>query len=75
MIPDDGIEYVPVIESPCVDICVMDGDSGWCIGCGRTIDEIAGWGGTAPQARAAVLAELPARMAQLDDPFDPRADR
>ncbi len=26
-------------ESPCVGICIMEGD--YCIGCGRTIDEIA----------------------------------
>ena len=66
MIPDDGIEYVPVIESPCVDICVMDGATGWCLGCGRTIDEIAGWGERDAAARAAIMAELPARMTQLE---------
>ena len=35
------IEYVPIIESPCVSICVMDAATGWCIGCGRTLAEIA----------------------------------
>lgn len=72
---EEVIEYLPVIESPCVDICVMDGETGWCLGCGRTIDEIAMWGETSPEARTAVMAELPARMAQLAEPFDPRADR
>jgi predicted Fe-S protein YdhL (DUF1289 family) len=65
MIRDDGIEYVPLVESPCVDLCVMDDASGWCIGCGRTIDEIAGWGQSSPATRAAVIAELPARMDRL----------
>ncbi|RYD56939.1 MAG: DUF1289 domain-containing protein [Sphingomonadales bacterium] len=60
------IEYVPVVESPCVDICVMDGATGWCLGCGRTIDEIAGWGECSAQTRAAVMAELPVRMAALE---------
>jgi len=29
--------------SPCVNICVLDG-AGLCLGCLRTIDEIARWG-------------------------------
>jgi predicted Fe-S protein YdhL (DUF1289 family) len=66
MIRDDGIEYVPVVESPCVDICVMDPATGWCLGCGRTIGEIAGWGESGAEARTAVMAELPARMAELE---------
>lgn len=64
-----------IIESPCVDVCVMDGGTGWCLGCGRTIDEIACWAEYSDQGRTAVMAELPARMAQLDEPFDPRAER
>jgi predicted Fe-S protein YdhL (DUF1289 family) len=34
----DGKEEI-MSESPCVGICIMEGD--YCIGCGRTIDEIA----------------------------------
>ena len=30
------------IESPCVGICVVD-DEDICEGCGRSMDEIAGW--------------------------------
>ena len=29
--------------SPCISICLMDDDSGWCTGCLRTLDEIACW--------------------------------
>lgn len=58
-------EIVPPIESPCVNICRMDPRSGWCEGCGRTLDEIARWGDTDDADRAAVMAELPARMARL----------
>ena len=65
MTPGDGIEYVPVIESPCVDVCVMDGETGWCLGCGRTIDEIAGWSESSAETRAAVMSELPGRMDEL----------
>jgi predicted Fe-S protein YdhL (DUF1289 family) len=60
------IEYVPIVESPCISLCVMDGATGWCLGCGRTLDEIARWGGTDQADRDAVMAELPARMEQLE---------
>lgn len=63
---EEVIEYVPVVETPCVDICVMDGATGWCLGCGRTIEEIAMWGESSSQIRAAVMAALPARMAALE---------
>jgi uncharacterized protein len=61
------IEYVPIVESPCVNICSIDPDTGWCVGCGRTLDEIARWGGTDDADRAAVMAVLPERMAALED--------
>ena len=32
------------VASPCVSLCRMDADSGWCLGCLRTLDEIASWG-------------------------------
>jgi predicted Fe-S protein YdhL (DUF1289 family) len=53
------------IESPCVDICRIDQPSGWCIGCGRTLDEIARWASASDADRDLVMARLPARMAKL----------
>jgi len=32
-----------MIESPCIEICTLDARSGQCLGCGRSIDEIARW--------------------------------
>jgi len=32
-----------MIESPCNDICTQDPESGLCVGCGRTQEEIANW--------------------------------
>jgi predicted Fe-S protein YdhL (DUF1289 family) len=43
----------------------MDVATGWCLGCGRTLDEIARWGGTSDEDRDAVMAALPERMATL----------
>lgn len=31
------------VPSPCISICRMDAESGFCQGCLRTIDEIAAW--------------------------------
>ena len=36
---------VPPISTPCVKICVVDPVSALCIGCGRSVEEIAGWTG------------------------------
>ena len=33
----------PKIESPCVRVCAVDGQTGLCLGCGRSLQEIGGW--------------------------------
>jgi predicted Fe-S protein YdhL (DUF1289 family) len=52
-----------MIQSPCINICMIDPRAGLCAGCGRTLDEVAGWSTMAAPERARVMAELPARMA------------
>ncbi len=49
------------VESPCVKTCVIDDDDGLCVGCSRTLDEIAGWGGYSPAKRRAIMDVLEAR--------------
>jgi uncharacterized protein len=49
-------------STPCVQICVIDPRSGFCIGCGRTLDEIATWGALDEPSRLAVMAGLEARL-------------
>ncbi|MFN3936267.1 MAG: DUF1289 domain-containing protein [Gemmobacter sp.] len=49
------------IESPCVKVCVMHTEAGICIGCHRTLQEIAGWSAMTHAARAAIMADLPGR--------------
>jgi hypothetical protein len=58
-------EAMTAIESPCNKVCVVDPVSALCIGCGRTLTEIAGWIGMTPEQRARVMAELPQRMSML----------
>ncbi|MTH62696.1 DUF1289 domain-containing protein [Paracoccus shanxieyensis] len=50
-----------MIASPCVNICQIDPDSGLCIGCLRTLDEIARWGGMTDGERQAIMDRLPER--------------
>lgn len=61
----DPFGLVPIIPSPCVDICTMDDATGWCEGCARTLDEIARWGSTSKADRDTVMAQLPARLAEM----------
>ena len=49
-------------SSPCVGVCTIDEPSAICLGCGRTIAEIVGWGTLSEPQRLAVMDELPARL-------------
>jgi predicted Fe-S protein YdhL (DUF1289 family) len=56
------------VLSPCIGVCAVSGRSGLCIGCGRTLAEIAAWGGMADEQRRAIMAQLPARLAAAAEP-------
>ena len=49
------------LETPCIDICEIDAGTGLCLGCGRSLDEIASWAEMSPSERRAVMTTLPAR--------------
>ena len=44
--------------SPCISVCRLDDATGWCIGCNRTLQEIAAWRDMDETAKARVLAAL-----------------
>lgn len=46
------------VASPCNNVCRIDADSGWCLGCWRSIDEIAGWSRLDEAGKQAVLDAL-----------------
>jgi uncharacterized protein len=50
------------IESPCVQVCVIDPVTGFCIGCGRTGAEIGSWIGLAAGQRREIMGGLPERL-------------
>ena len=51
------------VESPCIQICVVHPETRLCTGCARSIDEITQWSRMSPEARDAIMAELPLREA------------
>lgn len=53
------------VPSPCRDVCTMDPASGYCLGCLRTIDEIAGWSAYDDADKRRIWTTLPARAAFL----------
>jgi uncharacterized protein len=57
-----GADMTPVI-SPCIGICRMSADGTLCIGCHRTIDEIAAWSRASQEFKREVWRQLPARRA------------
>lgn len=57
------------IASPCVQVCIVDGTTRTCLGCHRTLPEIARWSRMTDEERAGVMAELPARAEKLDPKF------
>ena len=54
------------METPCVNICVLDDAAGICIGCGRSGDEIARWVQMSPVERRTVMDTLPERLKRLE---------
>jgi predicted Fe-S protein YdhL (DUF1289 family) len=51
------------VPSPCTNVCTIDPVTGLCVGCLRTLDEIALWSVLDAEAKRAVWAELAIRRA------------
>ncbi len=71
----DAIWQRAEVESPCVKQCLIHPAARICVGCHRSIDEITAWSRMTPEARRAVMAELPARGATLTTRRGGRAAR
>jgi len=55
-------ERAPV--SPCVGVCTLDPVTHFCIGCARTIEEIAHWTCLSAEEKRRIIAQLPSRFAR-----------
>lgn len=53
--------------SPCIKVCVLDARSGWCVGCGRSSEEIANWPKMNAPEKRDLLIRLPARVEALKE--------
>ena len=53
------------VKTPCNRVCALHPGSGLCMGCGRSVEEIAGWIGFDDDERAAIMARLPGRLAAM----------
>ena len=55
----------PPIKTPCVKVCVVEGESGLCMGCYRQLNEVAQWSRFSDDERTAILADLPGRRSRI----------
>jgi predicted Fe-S protein YdhL (DUF1289 family) len=49
-------------ETPCIAVCLMDSKTSLCLGCGRTLPEIARWGRMESAERLSIMSTLRQRM-------------
>lgn len=53
------------VPSPCIAVCTVDEESGQCLGCARTLQEVARWRRMPDVQKRQVLAALPKRKADM----------
>jgi uncharacterized protein len=58
-----------MITSPCTNICDIDPSTSLCMGCARTLDEIARWGSVTDQERLDILNRIEARKPLVKPPL------
>jgi uncharacterized protein len=56
---------LPEIATPCIKVCVIEPETGFCIGCGRTRMEIGNWLGISAAERQAIMQGLAERVETL----------
>ena len=49
------------IDSPCTNVCQIHPDTGLCLGCARSLEEIGAWSVISSEERQAIMDELPTR--------------
>ena len=55
----------PPIKTPCIKLCIVDGESGLCMGCYRKLAEVAAWGRFSDAERETIMAVLPERRSLI----------
>lgn len=53
------------IKTPCIKVCVVDGETGLCMGCYRLLSEVVRWARLSDDEREEIMAELPSRRSRI----------
>jgi len=53
------------IASPCIKLCIVDGESGLCLGCFRSLAEVGRWGQMSDAERAEIMGGLAGRQVRI----------
>ena len=54
------------VTSPCISVCELDANGRMCVGCFRTLDEIAAWGRMDDVTKREVWQAIGERLARKD---------
>lgn len=54
------------VPSPCINICDLDRTEQYCLGCGRSLDEIAKWRSASESERRKISDKLSDRLLSLN---------
>ena len=58
-----------MVKSPCIAVCKIDYESGYCIGCNRTIEEITNWGSFNDSQKKKILTEVKSKNISKQNVF------
>ena len=53
------------VQSPCISVCTINEDTGLCVGCFRTIEEIEQWWDMPSEKQREIVEKASAREAHL----------
>jgi uncharacterized protein len=54
------------MQTPCILVCSIDMNTGYCFGCGRTREEIGEWTLFSDEQRSEIMGLLPERLATVE---------
>jgi uncharacterized protein len=55
------------LQTPCINICLLDDESGLHVGCGRTLAEIVRWSAMDDAERSRIMGKLAARIERFEE--------
>ena len=59
----ERVKSISRVVSPCIKVCTLQND--FCIGCGRTTQEIAEWTKASDKKKRDILERLPDRLRRM----------